>query len=98
MYKTVNNLRIKNINKIIIATLNVNSIRGKFERLKTIISGNIDILVITESYFPSAQFLLDGFYPPYRLDRDKYVGGILIYVREDIPGKILKKTIISLTI
>ena len=62
VYKTINNLRIKNINKIIIATLNVNSITGKFEQLKTIISGNIDILVITESKldesFPSAQFCL----------------------------------------
>ena len=48
VYKTINNLRIKNINKIIIATLNVNSIRGKFEQLKTIIYGNIDIIVITE--------------------------------------------------
>ena len=95
VYKTINNLRIKNISKIIIATLNVNSIRGKFEQLKTIISGNIDILVITESKidesFPSAQFLLDGFSPPYILDRNKYGGVILIYVREYIPSKILKK-------
>ena len=30
VYKTINNLRIKNITKIIFATLNVNSIRGKF--------------------------------------------------------------------
>ena len=30
VYKTINNLRIKSINEIIIATLNVNSIRGKF--------------------------------------------------------------------
>ena len=36
VYKTINNMQIKNINKIIIATLNVNSIRGKFEQLKTI--------------------------------------------------------------
>ena len=93
--KTLNNLIIKNINRIIIATLNVNSISGKFEQLKTIISGNIDILIITESKldesFPSSQFLLEGFSPPYRHDRNKYGGGVLIYVREDIPSKKLNK-------
>ena len=89
------NLRIKNLHKIIIATLNINSIGGKFEQLKTIISGNIDILVVTETKlddsFPSTQFLIEGYSPPYRRDRNKYGGGILIYIREDIPSKVLLK-------
>ena len=88
-------IRIKNLNRIIIATLNVNSICGKFEQLKTIVTGNIDILVLTESKlddgFPSAQFLIEGFSPPYRHDRNRYGGGILIYIREDIPSKKLTK-------
>ena len=36
VYKTINNLRIKNIKNIIIATLNVNSIIGKFKQLKNV--------------------------------------------------------------
>ena len=41
--------RISNIGKIIIATLNINSLRNKFEELKMVMSGNIDILIITET-------------------------------------------------
>ena len=59
------NIRIKNLNRIIMATLNVNSICSKFEQLRTIVAGNIDILVLTESKlddtFPSAQFLIFTF-------------------------------------
>ena len=40
--------REKNINKIVLATLNINSIRNKFSSLAEIVSNNIDILVIQE--------------------------------------------------
>ena len=89
------NIRTKNINRIIIATLNINSLPNKFEQLKISILGNIDILVITETKldnsFPTTQFIIDGFSIPYRKDRNIHGGGILIYVREDIPSKELKK-------
>ena len=44
--------------------------------------------------FPSAQFLIKGFSAHYRFDRNSMVeikkgGGLLVYVREDIPSKIL---------
>ena len=56
-----------------------------------IIQGKVDILVITETKldasFPNIQFLIEGYSPPYRMDRNKNGGGILIYVREDIPSK-----------
>lgn len=75
--------------------MNINSVSGKFEQLKSLIQGNLDILIITEtkldSSFPAGQFLMDGFSQPYRKDRDRHGGGILIYVREDIPSKELKK-------
>ena len=35
--------------------------------------------------FPLGNFLIGGFSKPYRLDRDSLGGGILLYVREDIP-------------
>ena len=33
--------------------------------------------------------IIDGFSPPYRLDRNADGGGIMLYVREDIPSKLL---------
>ena len=37
--------------------------------------------------FPEGQFLMDGFTPPYRMDRNVNGGGIALYVREDAPYK-----------
>ena len=39
--------------------------------------------------FPPGQFLLDGYCTPFRYDRDRHGGGILLYVRDDIPSKLL---------
>ena len=40
--------------------------------------------------FPLGNFPIDGFSKPYRLDRDSLGGGILLYVREDIPTNLLE--------
>ena len=88
------NLRLKNPNRLICAHLNKNSVRSKFELLINIIKDNIDILMISEtkldSSFPKGQFQLHGYSEPYRLDRNGYGGGILLYIREDIPSKIIE--------
>ena len=39
--------------------------------------------------FPAGQFLIEGFCTPYRLDRNTKGGGILLYVREDIPSNLI---------
>ena len=61
--------------------------------LKATITDKTDILLISDtkldSSFPVNQFLIDGFTPPYRLDRNANVGGIMLYARQDIPSKIL---------
>ena len=41
------------------------------------------------SSFPSVQFHLEGYTTPYRLDINANGGGILLYIREDIPSKLL---------
>ena len=60
---------------------------------------NIDILVLTETKlddtFPSSQFNIEGYSVPYRLDRDKNGGGVLIYIKENIGSKILKKHVLE---
>ena len=39
------------------------------------------------STLPTSQFLIKGYSEPYRFDRNRNGGGVLIYVREDIPNK-----------
>ena len=95
VFTTLRDLRIREIGRVIIATLNINSMRNKFDQLKFIIKGNIDILVITETKldnsFPEGQFFIEGYSKPFRFDRNSHGGGIMIYVREDIPCKQLIK-------
>ena len=95
VFNDLRDIRIKNIGRVIVATLNINSIAGKFEQLKFLVTNNIDVLILTETKidnsFPERQFIIDGYSKPYRLDRNSHGGGIIIYVREDIPSKELKK-------
>ena len=39
--------------------------------------------------FPVSQFLIDGYGPPFRLDRDNNGAGIILFGRDDIPCKFL---------
>ena len=52
------------MNRLIIGSLNVNSISNKFDQLKTVVQGKLDILVIVETKldttFPASQFLIEG--------------------------------------
>ena len=61
--------------------------------LSPLIKDKIDIFLVCETKindsFPTAQFLIPGFSPPFRLDRTSMGGGILLYARADIPSKLL---------
>ena len=89
------NVKLKNTNRLILGHLNINSIVGKFDNFKVLIENNIDVLVLTETKidtsFPNTQFRIDGFSAPFRLGRNRFGGGGLIYVREGIPCKQLTK-------
>ena len=67
--------------------------RDKFDLLTYQIKDNIDILMIAETRpdesFPIGQFFMNGFSSLFRLDRDRNAGGMLVYIREDIPSKLL---------
>ena len=45
--------------------------------------------------FPTSQFVIQGFAAPFRLDRTNTGGGILVYVRDDIPSKLLNISYVS---
>ena len=78
---------------IIVGTLNINSISPKFDEFKLMVSGYFGVIIVTETKLdvslPKTQFCIDGFSIPYRLDRNRNGGGLMIYVREDITIKIL---------
>ena len=87
----IKNMRLSTKNKLLIAHLNINSIRNKIEALKCVVSGNIDILIIAETKvddtFPTSQFCIDGYMPPLRADRNQHGGGLLIYIRDGVPAR-----------
>ena len=93
--RKVKNLRLRNVNKVIIGNININSLPNKFEQLKELVIKHIDVLVITETKlddsFPTSQFLMKGFAEPFRLDRNRNGGGVMIYIRDDIPSRLLLK-------
>ena len=82
-------LRLSNVDHIMVAQINVNSIRNKFDALMTGIQNKVVILLTSETKldetFPTRQFSIEGFTSPYRLDRNGFGGGLLAYIREDIP-------------
>ena len=91
--KNLKDICQKNLGKIVIGHLNINSIRQKLDSLIEITAGNIDVLMISEAKlddsFPKGQFLIKGFSEPYRLDLSSKGGGIMLFIREDIPSKLL---------
>ena len=80
--------------------LNVNSLRNKFQCLKDVIGQNIDIFLVSETklndLFPDAQFLIDGFRQPYRKDRTAKGGGLMLYVNNNIPSRVIDITFVPL--
>ena len=90
-HQSLKELRRNNIYRIILAHLNINSVRNKIYFLAEFIKNNIDICLISETKidktFPKSQFLISGYSPPFRLDRTANGGGLLLYVREHIPSK-----------
>ena len=93
-YKILRDLNISNINRLVVAHLNINHIIGKFDSMKEIIRDNIDILAISETKidhsFPTSMFDIYGYSLPFRCDRDANGGGVLVYVKEGIPCRKLK--------
>ena len=69
-----------NIGNIIVAHLNINSLRNKFDSLISQITRSIDILIISETKldksFPIGQFIIKGFSVPCRVDQNDNGGGL----------------------
>ena len=76
---------------LITCYLNVNGFRNKFTEISEMLLGNdTDIMFLSEtkldSSFPVVQFNVSGF-KCHRADRNSHGGGILCYVRSDLPHR-----------
>ena len=92
--KTVlRNLKANNRDRIIIGAININTLGGKFEPLVSIVKDKLNIIMISETKidasYPKSQFNIEGYSEPYRKDRNCNGGGIILYLRDDIPRKLL---------
>ena len=89
----LNKLRIKN-ERIIIGHLNINHIEKKFDPLVSLVKDRLDIFLLSETKidksFPPSQFTIESYSNPFRRDRNVHGGGLLLYVRDDIPCKEIK--------
>ena len=89
-------LRKENPFRVMIGHININSIINIFESLVKYVGNNLNILMVSETKiddtFLESQFLTEGFSALYRLDWTAKGGGILLYIRQDIPSKYLKKS------
>ena len=87
--------RAKHVKNLIISHYNVNSIRYKFSELQHILHGHfVDILGIAETKiddtFFDGQFQMENYklYRQYRNDRG---GGIMMYINDNTPHRLLKQ-------
>lgn len=80
------NTRNENLNYLISAYLNINTIGNKFDFPAEQVQWKTDILIISKTKinesFPQANFLIDGLSSPYKLDCHSKSGG-------DIPSNFL---------
>ena len=96
---TLNVIRKNNLNSLIFAHTNINSIRNKFEMLTSQVKGNVVMISETklDDAFSIDQFVLEcfskpfleGFSKPLRVDHNKNGDCILLFVREAIPLRLI---------
>ena len=99
-FSSLKSVRQKNVSQIIFVHLNINSLRNKFAAFVYQVKLNVDILIISETKldesFPEGQFKIPRFTSPFRRDRNKFGGGIMVFVREHIPSKIISKETLNI--
>ena len=83
-FTDLSQLGIKNVNRLNIGHLNINTKSGKFDQLKTLIQKNIDVLIFAETKidasFPNSQFIIDGYSSPFRYDRNRFGGEMFLSI------------------
>ena len=94
-FEGIRHFKLDHSKNMIISHYNINSIRNKFVEISPLLADlDIDILGIAETKidqsFPSAQFSVQ-IYKLYRQDRDDRGGGIMVYINDSIPHRLVKE-------
>ena len=85
-FEILKKIRINNVNRVVIGHININSVRNEFDMLYMVSETKLD------SSFPQAQFRIEKYTPPFRYVRNSHGGGILLFIKEDIPTQIISTT------
>ena len=89
--------RLQNAKNVTIRTPNINSLRNKIGTVEELITNNVDICLLSETgtdeSFPNQQFNISN-YKTFRRDRNKHGAGLLFYINENIPCKLINDEII----
>ena len=100
-FKNLPSMKSKKPKNIFLGHLNINSIKNKFESVWELIKDTFDILLVSESKldssFPDDQFSIPG-YRIVRKDHDRNGGGLLLYINEDIPLKVIQNLSLPTTL
>ena len=84
--------RLNHPKNVIIEHLNISSIRNKFLGFKDIVLKETDICSLSENEiddsFPNAQIFAEG-YRMFRKDKNKNGGGLILYINETVPAKLM---------
>ena len=87
--------RLDNSSNAIIGHLNINSFRNKFVFVEDIIK-LLNVFLVSESKldhtFPSNQIKING-YKVFRLDLNRFEGGLILYINENIACKPLQERV-----
>ena len=91
MFDQLRSLKKENKQRPIICYLNINSIRYKFDDLKTVLTDKlVDMLIVAETKIDDSfninLFKVEG-YKTERRDRTAHGGGLMTFVRSDLPFK-----------
>ena len=76
---------------IFLGHLNINAIKNKFESVLELMKDTFDIFLLSESKLDSSfpNFSIPG-HQIVRKDHDRNGGGLLFYINEDIPFKVIQ--------
>ena len=85
-------LKLSNTHEVMLYHLNVNSQWKKFESVADVIQGTFEIFLLPDTKidqcFPDNQFYLNNF-KIFRKVRNRFGGGIIFYVNNNLPWKTL---------
>ena len=93
-FEIIRNVKLNNPKRVTVGHLNINSIPNKLNGIMDMVRQNLDVFLISETKidntFPDAQFVCNGYSNPHRRDRFLGGGGLLMYINENIPSRVLK--------